>query len=129
MRAGLIFTGLFLASSAASGQGLLGQFSPLDVCGLWTNGRCVTVDNSRYAKTGNPDLDRAIAICEAHEHLTGVTDGSWKERRVETDYQVDCGKVYISWNKSDTARRIREAEAKEKADREFLSTYAGNLPK
>lgn len=66
------------------------------------------------------DLDRAMAICNEHrkhppfnpEPLTYQDD--WKA----------CYRINDLWQKSDAARKQREAEAKEKADKAFVESIA-----
>jgi hypothetical protein len=87
---------------------------------------------------GDDSVGRAAYICSQHRAPVtiskptepgggyGITtygysdqwDGPW----------VACRKVWDTWQRSETARQLRAAEAEERQQIEFVNTVAGTLP-
>jgi hypothetical protein len=81
----------------------------------------------QHAATGNPALDRAMAICDAHSHLTGIVDGAWQERRYEEPYAASCAVAEHQWDESATTKAQREAAKKEAEDLVWLRGWVQTL--
>lgn len=77
-----------------------------------------------HALTGDKDLDRAIAICDAHPNHNTNAIPVWPP--YDPAYK-ECNHVLDRWMQSDTARRTAEREAKEAADKSWLEEYVKGL--
>lgn len=85
---------------------------------------------SHHEKTGDANLDRAMAICDEHKHSTGMvidTNPPQDDTAFNAGYEA-CSKVQDAWNRSHVAAEARAKAAAEKEDREFLAAYAAKLP-
>jgi hypothetical protein len=78
-----------------------------------------------HPPTGDADLDRALAICDAHlklrrgEMKSGWTDGSpW-----QSSYSSSCGAVERLWQYPAASKAAAEHAAKEAADKTWLDHY------
>jgi hypothetical protein len=77
------------------------------------------------ASTGNPGLDRAMAICDGVRFEVPTTTsnlvplGDWPPA-----YKPWCERAQETWLASDAARREREAAAKKAADLDWLRAWA-----
>lgn len=78
----------------------------------------------RHQPTGNADLDRAVAICDAHPNRSATTIPVWPP--YDSEWKA-CGAVYALWEVSDVARRDAERAAKEAADKTWLENYVRTL--
>jgi hypothetical protein len=85
----------------------------------------VCLNQSRQSHlTGDPNLDRALAICNAHrDDPQNVTPQipSWP------DAYKGCWAVQDAYQRSDAAKQAAAAKAKEDADRAWLAGYAAKL--
>ncbi len=82
--------------------------------------RCETT----HLKTGDHDLDRAVAICDAHPNrATNVIPAG---PPYDPAY-AGCGPVLERWDASDAARREAERKAKDAADKAWLEEYARGI--
>lgn len=75
-----------------------------------------------HVLTGDKDLDRAVAICDAHPSTATNMVPAWP--RFEKDYDAACVPIMIVWEKSNAARQVAERKAKEAADKVWLDNYA-----
>lgn len=82
-----------------------------------------------HRSTGDADLDRAIALCDANDaaqYYNGSMGGSplW-------GYSERCQWVLKAWENSSSEKARREAEeaAKKAADEAWLDSYVKGLPK
>lgn len=93
-------------------------------CGVFP---CASGGAPRHAVTGDADLDKAVAICDAHRTYEGVQtfpETVSYERGFE-----GCGRVIDRWGKSEAARREAEWQAKVATDRAFVEQYVKGLEK
>ncbi len=79
----------------------------------------------RRPKTGDDDLDRALAICDAHPNPEQNMVPVYPEYDAKT--VPWCGAVLDKYAQTETARRIQADVDKEKADRAWLEQYAKGL--
>jgi hypothetical protein len=85
---------------------------------------CGSVNNS-HAKTGDADLDRAVAICDRHTASSFiVTDPPTTDWPAAYDM---CHKVMTHWKRSEAAKRQEAAKQKEAADKAWLDSYTAGL--
>lgn len=82
-------------------------------------------DNWTHPRTGDPDLDRAVAICD--EPGRSVHSNTIPDFPLWSPGYESCAAVISAWEKSDAARRQREAKDKAEADRAWLDSYAKGL--
>lgn len=83
------------------------------------------------AMTGDADLDRAMAICDTHNHPTNVitpTNPPQQTTEYEKPYGSACSKVNGAWLKSAAAAAEKARRDREKVDLDFLNGYAARLP-
>ena len=80
----------------------------------------------RHAQTGDADLDRAMAICDAHWHPNNtVIDTSPPQQGgdYERPYGTACLVIERSWGTTATAKAAREYAEKQAADKVWLDHY------
>lgn len=85
------------------------------------------------ARTGDPDIDRGMAICDAHKRFSNYcvdSGGSGPDQCVTPydyppDYAKSCAAVEAAWQASDTARWQRAAAAKTADDLAWLKARWG----
>ena len=119
MRLPLALTMIALALRGAYGQPLPA------ICGPTADQQCVPGSGShQHAATGNPALDRAMTICDAHWHKPVVTDGPGA---YEPPYAAACGVVEHQWDESTTAKAQREAAKKTEDDLVWLRAWVQTL--
>lgn len=80
-----------------------------------------------HGMTGNIELDRAMAICDAHPGQSMVVTNPPSVDYAKP-YDAACRKVAAEWDKSNAAEQEKARQAKNKADLDFLNGYAGKLP-
>lgn len=80
-----------------------------------------------HAQTGDADLDRAVALCDARTHYNGIIDGAWRDSSIDPEFKAACGPVLSAWQKTKTAQDIAERAAKASADKAWLEDYAKRL--
>lgn len=78
------------------------------------------------APSGNANLDRAIAICDAHRITDGLMQTVPETLRWQSGYEA-CAGVSDAWEKSKAAAVERERQRKEDADRAFVNDFAKHL--
>lgn len=104
---------------------------PLVACSADMMSGCLVVHSPPvHRSTGDPDLNRAMAWCDANmadEYYNGSMGGSplwgYKDER--------CRRVEKAWENSSSEKARREAEeaAKKAADEAWLDSYVKGLPK
>lgn len=129
----LIFLASLLVTGTVQGQGTDGMFA---VCGVTV--LCFE-SVRRHEQTGDADLDRAVAICDAHPNrLRSHPSVAYLSVQTWPSYDPNypqCEAVYSHWEHSDIVRRLLEIEdkasveikAKASADREWLEHYTKTL--
>ena len=79
-----------------------------------------------HTPTGYPDLDRAVAICEAHQ----AAMLRWSQAIPPPTYlpgYEGCPRVMAKRDTTEQANREREAKAREETDRKFLDGFVERL--
>ena len=75
--------------------------------------------------TGDADLDRALAICDAHPNPDKNFFPKWPE--YDPKVVPQCGAVLDKYAQTATAKRIADEANKEAADLAWLRDYAKGL--
>lgn len=75
--------------------------------------------------SGDPSLDRAIAICDAHRDRSNYMVVP-EPRRWREGYEV-CSAVSDAWNQSKAGAELRARKEKEADDRLFLSEFGNHI--
>lgn len=117
MSARIILAALFLVAGISAAQASGQTSAPLEI--LCSPLLCKNTKDATY--NDGTDVGRAMAICEAHRDHSMMTTPETIE--YGKDWQA-CHKIRALWEKSDAARKQREAEAKEKADKAFVESVA-----
>ena len=74
-----------------------------------------------HTATGYPDLDRAVAVCDAHEAYQTTFPPTYLP-----GYEA-CPRVMAKRDTTEQANREREAKAREETDRKFLDGFVERL--
>jgi hypothetical protein len=83
-----------------------------------------------HAVTGNPALDRAMAICDAHrlnDNTIIATSPPSLGGGYEKDYGPSCAAVEQQWQQTTVAKAQRDAAKKVADDKAWLDGYAHTL--
>lgn len=78
-----------------------------------------------HAKTGDADMDRAVALCDAHRNTETNVIPVWPE--FEKDYDASCVVVMREWSASEAVKAEKERQAKAAADKGWLEDYTKRL--
>lgn len=79
-----------------------------------------------HTATGYPDLDRAVAICDAHTTPDVTATIPPSPPRYKPGYEA-CPQVMAKRDTTEQANREREAKAREETDRKFLAGFVERL--
>ena len=117
---------LVLLPCVAAAQTTIMPVCRVGACSGWDGGvPDVWVDGGHKA-TGYPDLDRAVAICDAHEAYSPVVSVPPSPPTYRPGYEA-CPRVIAKRDTTEQANREREAKAREETDRKFLAGFVERL--
>jgi|ERR1700722_6249465 len=90
----------------------------------WGGAAFSACGKSHHAPTGDADLDRAVAICDAHPNAETNMTPVWPP--YASGWQA-CDTIYRFWGVSAAAIKERERQKKEAEDKAFVDALGAKL--